>query len=135
NPRITPVSNPADSSAISAARPAAVTTCPEIASCTAPITESPDSNTVMLAAMTSDDSVPGGSAPTAKMPSVAAVARRPPDHLQEERRGTPAGEQPTDAVDHGGDHEGGEPTVGVPPSSTATAAASPAQPAVATHRG
>ena len=51
---MTPLSSPAESNAISAARAAAVTGKPEIASCTVPTTDNPESSTVMPAAMTSD---------------------------------------------------------------------------------
>ena len=50
----------------------------EIASCTVPTTDSPDSSTVMLAAMTSDGLVPGGSAPAANSASVDTVATTAP---------------------------------------------------------
>ena len=132
---MTPVSRPADSKAISTARPAEVTGCPEIASCTAPINDRPDSNTVMLAATTRDGSVDGGSAPAASSPSVETVATKPPT-ICRKKDGTSQrlSSRPMRSISAVTTKAVSQ-IIGPPPSSNATAAASPAHPTVASQRG
>jgi hypothetical protein len=54
----TPATRPADIIVVSMVRPAAVTLNPEMASCTAPTTDNPESSTVIAAATTSDGATP-----------------------------------------------------------------------------
>jgi hypothetical protein len=101
-----------------------------MASCTALITDSPDSSTVMLAAITSDGSVAGGSAPTANNPTVETVATRPPTIC---RKNGAAPQRPSSRPSrsmHAVTTKAVVQITGGPPSSNATAAASPAQPVV-----
>ena len=106
-----------------------------IASCTVPTTDSPESSTVMLAATTSDGRVPGGSTPTANSASVDPVASIPPTTCRK-NAGRPHrfSSRPTRSIRPVTRNVAAAVT-GAAPSSSAMAAASPAQPAVATHRG
>jgi hypothetical protein len=107
----------------------------EIASCTVPTTDSPDSSTVIPAATTSDGRVPGGSAPTANSASVDPVASSPPvtcwKNAGRPQRVSTRPVRSISAVTTNATSAVSAPA----PSSTAIDAASPPHPAVATQRG